>query len=40
MYFMKNVDGNKYNTAKRVNFATDFKEFKGTIFNKKQSDKK
>ena len=34
-YFMKNIDGIKYNTAKGVNFASEFKEFKGTIFNKK-----
>ena len=32
---MKNIDGNESNTAKRVNIATEFNEFKDTLFNKK-----
>ena len=34
-YSMKNIDGKESNTAKRVNIATEFKEFKDTLFNKK-----
>ena len=32
---MKNIDGKESNTAKEVNIATEFDEFKGTLFNKK-----
>ena len=35
MYFIKNIDGKKSNTAKGVNLATELKEFKDTLFNKK-----
>ena len=35
MYSMKNNDGREYNLAKGVNVATDFNEFKDTLFNKK-----
>ena len=35
MYIMKNIDGKQSNTAKRVNIATEFNEFKDTLFNKK-----
>ena len=35
MYSMKNIDGTEYNTAKGVNIATNFNEFKDTLFNKK-----
>ena len=35
MYSMKNIDGKEYNTAKGVNIATNFNEFKDTLFNKK-----
>ena len=35
MYSMKNIDGKESNTAKGVNIATDFNEFKDTLFNKK-----
>ena len=35
MHSMKNVDGKEYDTAKGVNIATDFNEFKDTLFNKK-----
>ena len=31
----KNIDGEESNTAKGVNIATEFNEFKGTLFNKK-----
>ena len=34
-YSMKNIDGKESNTAKGVNIATEFKEFKDTLFNKK-----
>ena len=33
IYSMKNVDGKESNTAKGVNIATQFKEFKDTLFN-------
>ena len=33
IYSMKNVDGKESNTAKGVNIATEFKEFKDTLFN-------
>ena len=32
---MKNIDGKESNTAERVNIATEFNEFKDTLFNKK-----
>ena len=35
MYSMKNIDGKEFNTAKGVNIATEFNEFKATLFNKK-----
>ena len=35
MYSMKNIDGKESNTAKGVNIATEFNEFKDTLFNKK-----
>ena len=35
MYSMKNIDGKESNTAKGVNIATKFNEFKDTLFNKK-----
>ena len=35
MYFMKNIDSIESNTAKGVNIATEFNEFKDTLFNKK-----
>ena len=35
MYSRKNIDDKESNTAKGVNIATDFNEFKETLFNKK-----
>ena len=35
MYSMKNIEGKESNTAKGVNIATEFNEFKDTLFNKK-----
>ena len=35
LYSMKNIDGKEFNTAKGVNIATEFNEFKDTLFNKK-----
>ena len=35
MYSMKNIDGKESNTAKGVNIATEFNEFKDILFNKK-----
>ena len=35
MYSMKNIDGKESNTAKGGNIATEFNEFKDTLFNKK-----
>ena len=35
MYSMKNIIGKQSNTAKGVNTATEFNEFKTTLFNKK-----
>ena len=41
MYSMKNIDDNESNTAKGVNIATEFNDFKDTLLNtKKKSDKK
>ena len=35
MYSIKSIDGKESNTAKGVNIATEFNEFKDTLFNKK-----
>ena len=35
MHSMKNIDSKESNTTKRVNIATEFDEFKNTLFNKK-----
>ena len=35
MYSIKNIDGKECNTAERVKIATEFNEFKDTLFNKK-----
>ena len=35
MYSTKNIDNKESNTAKGVNIATEFNEFKDTLFNKK-----
>ena len=35
MYSTKNIDGKKSNLAIGVNIATEFNEFKDTLFNKK-----
>ena len=35
MYSMNNSDGIESNTAKGVNIATEFNQFKQTLFNKK-----
>ena len=35
MYSIKNIDDKESNTAKGVNIATEFNEFKETLFNKK-----
>ena len=35
VHSMKNIDGKESNTAKGVNIATEFNEFKSTLFNKK-----
>ena len=35
MYSMKNIDCKESNTAKVVNIATEFNEFKDTLLNKK-----
>ena len=35
MYSMKKIDGKESNTAKGVNIATEFSEFKDVLFNKK-----
>ena len=35
MYSMKNIDGEESKTAKGVNIAIEFDEFKDTLFNKK-----
>ena len=35
MYSMKNIDGKESDTAKGVNIATEFDEFKDILFNKK-----
>ena len=36
MYSMENVNGKESNTAKGVSIATNFNEFKDTMFNKKK----
>ena len=33
MYSMKKIDGKESNTTKGVNIATEFNEFKDTLFN-------
>ena len=35
MYSIKNIDGKECNRAKGVSIATEFNEFKDTLFNKK-----
>ena len=35
MHSVKNTDGKESNTVKGVNIATEFNEFKDTLFNKK-----
>ena len=35
MYSIKRIDGSEYSTAKGVNIATEFNEFKDVLFNKK-----
>ena len=35
MYSIKSIDGKETNTANGVNIATEFNEFKDTLFNKK-----
>ena len=35
MYSIKNIDGKESNMAKGVSIATEFNEFKETLFNKK-----
>ena len=40
MYSMLSDDGKESNTAKWVNIATEFNEFKDTLFKKKYSDTK
>ena len=35
MYSIKKIDGKEWNTAKGVNIATEFNEFKDVLFNKK-----
>ena len=35
VYSLKNIDGKESNTAKGVNIATEFNEFKDTLFKKK-----
>ena len=35
IFSMKNIDGKESNTTKAVNIATEFNEFKDTLFNKR-----
>ena len=35
MYSIKNIDAKETNTAKEVNIANEFNEFKDNLFNKK-----
>ena len=35
MYSIKNIDGKESNTAKGINIATEFNEFKDFLFHKK-----
>ena len=35
MYSIKKIDGKESNTAKGINVATEFNEFKDALFNKK-----
>ena len=36
MYSIQNIDGKESNTAKGINIATQFNEFKNILFNKKR----
>ena len=36
MHSMKNIDGKESNTAKGVNIATEFNEFRDTLFKEKK----
>ena len=38
MYSIKNIDGKESNTAKGVNIAIEFNEFKNIFFEKKKWD--
>ena len=40
MYSIKKIDGKECNTAKGVNVATEFNEFKDVLFNRKLLDTK
>ena len=40
MYSMKNIDNKESNTAKGVNIATEFNEFKDNLLNKKNNQTK
>ena len=35
MYSLENIDGKESNTAKGINIATEFNEFKNVLFSKK-----
>ena len=35
MYFIKNIDGKEYDTAKGVSITTEFDKFKDILFNEK-----
>ena len=35
MYSIENIDGKESNTAKGINIATEFNEFKNVLFSKK-----
>ena len=35
MYSIKKIDGKEHNTAKGINIATEFDNFKNVLFNKK-----
>ena len=37
IHSIKNIDGKESNTAKGVNIATEFNEFKDTLFNKENN---
>ena len=40
MYSIKKVDGKEHNTAKRINIATGFDNFKDVLFDKKLLNRK